>query len=355
VTPDDEQLSRWIADAAPRAPHPRATADRVLARVRRRRLEVRVALAGSLAVAAAMLLFALRPRPEVARGLKTIAGPSLLEGRTRALAAGESLTVSSGAGELRVDGAAEVQSTNGRLSVTFGKVRLRGDGARAETPPARVTALGDQAEVELDVRRTPMDKRILASAAIAATTLVGVHVLHGGARVEAQGTSAPLLLGPGDRALVGAGAPPLAVRAPHTPPTVTAARAADTSAPADPQERTPSTATIQGTGLDADQIREVIRGQLNDVKSCYEAALVDTPNLSGRIMVSMTIKAKNGKGIVDEAEVIPSEEGGDLVSPSVEQCLLGVMSRAEFPAPDGDGEVLVHYPFVLLPAAPEDE
>lgn len=115
-------------------------------------------------------------------------------------------------------------------------------------------------------------------------------------------------------------------------------------APATPAA-SPSGDAVEGV-LDREVIQDVIRTVLPDIKDCYEQALATRPDLSGRVVVEMKIKTRDGKGRVDEAEIIPSA-GDDLDSPATEHCLLQVMTRVEFPPPGGDGEVIVRYPFVL--------
>jgi hypothetical protein len=87
------------------------------------------------------------------------------------------------------------------------------------------------------------------------------------------------------------------------------------------------------------------------IKDCYEHALESNPKLAGRVTVEMKIRARDGKGKVDEAEILYDESNtDDLDSPGTEHCLLGAIAGTDFPAPRGDGEVIVRYPFVLKAA-----
>jgi hypothetical protein len=350
----DEDLTRLLAEAAPRAPA--STVDRVMAAIeRQRRRRRRLLVAGALAAAAAVFVLVLKPRPQ-----SPPAGAPVVANGLRTVEPGHPLTLELARGRATIE-RGEVRLADDALWMESGAGRLTGDGARVDTPVARLTALGADAEVEFELRRTPMDaKKTVTVAAGAAATLLAVHVLAGGARIDAAGAHTPTQLGPGDRALVASGAPPLAIRTPpaaHTPspapPTAQPARAASTSRPSQavasrerPTEtdESPSTAEVRGS-LDREAIQDGIRTLLPDIKACYETALEKHPDLQGRVVVEMKIKAKDGQGVIDEAEIIPQEGDDDLNSPSTEHCLLQAMTNARFPAPDGD--VVVRYPFIL--------
>ncbi len=266
-------------------------------------------------------------------------------------------------GRVTVEGDAEGSVRAGTLWLERGRVRLQGDGATVETPVAQVVALGADADVDVELQRRPdMGKTTTAIGGVAAVgaAVLSVYVLHGAARVEARppGSSAPTLLATGDRAIRMPGAPTLAVRASST----IAALGVDpnrtrpsTELPVDPR-MPPSMKVLndeESKGhLDKESIRASIEAVVPKVAECYENAINNHPNLSGRIIVSFKIKNVDGKGKIDEAEVIPSEGKDDLNSPSVEHCILQVVAGAEFPAPEG-GDVVVHFPFVLQP--PDDE
>jgi TonB family protein len=112
------------------------------------------------------------------------------------------------------------------------------------------------------------------------------------------------------------------------------------------QPRTPEITTgppvVKG-GLDREIIRRIIRRHLNEVKFCYEQALVTQPGLAGRVLVRFAI-APSGQVL---SSVI---ESSTLANPRVEQCTSQAVRRWEFPQPSGGGLVMVSYPFVLAPA-----
>jgi hypothetical protein len=354
-----EPIDNLIRDAMPRAP--RGIADAVEARLRAER-RTRRALAGFgvfVAAAAALVLWLLaRPAPHAPMSAwrvtsaraATVDGGALVSGQPLAVGA----VVHVGDGEARLerttatDTASVTLAANTDARVGDGAVELLAGSARLEGPEARLT--GDVAEVTtlatggaatVELRRNPMTNA--KKAALAALLTVGV--VDGGARVAAKGHD-PVLLAKNDRTMVAPKMPPLTTRAPvkltNAKKPVPAPKPAATPAPpaADPK----TTASVDGT-LDKDTIRSVIRGTLDDVRGCYEAALAENEKLSGHIMVRFTIVTKDGKGHVSEGEIQPDET--DLNAPTLQQCLLGVISSAEFP-PSVDGEpVVVSYPFVL--------
>ena len=95
--------------------------------------------------------------------------------------------------------------------------------------------------------------------------------------------------------------------------------------------------------IDKELIRRVIRGHLNDVKLCYEQAMLRVPDLAGRIMVQFVITPT---GDVNQADAQDSTMADQLV----EDCITAAVKRWQFPKPDGGGIVIVSYPFVLKSA-----
>ncbi len=92
--------------------------------------------------------------------------------------------------------------------------------------------------------------------------------------------------------------------------------------------------------LDKEVIRRVIQRHLDEVRFCYEASLVDHPDLKGRVMMQFTIAA-SGK-------VVASEVQSSTVNDArAEKCIAASLLRWEFPKPIGGGIVIVSYPFVL--------
>jgi TonB family protein len=104
----------------------------------------------------------------------------------------------------------------------------------------------------------------------------------------------------------------------------------------------PGLLTTQGT-LDKEIIRRIVRRHLNEVKYCYDQALVRQPKLDGRIVVKFTIA---GTGQVLASFV----QSTTLGSPAVEMCVANAVKRWDFPAPRQGGLAIVSYPFTFSPA-----
>jgi hypothetical protein len=103
----------------------------------------------------------------------------------------------------------------------------------------------------------------------------------------------------------------------------------------------PSEITVRGA-LDKEIIRRIIRRHINEVRFCYEQALVKKPTLAGRTVVQFTIAASG--------QVLTSVmQSSTLGSPQAESCIVQAVKRWEFPKPEGGGLVIVSYPFSLAP------
>jgi TonB family protein len=104
----------------------------------------------------------------------------------------------------------------------------------------------------------------------------------------------------------------------------------------------PGILTAQGA-LDKEIIRRIVRRHINEVKYCYDQALVRQPKLDGRMVVRFTIA---GTGHVLASFV----QSTTLGSPAVEMCVANAVKRWEFPAPRQGGLAIVSYPFTFSPA-----
>lgn len=94
------------------------------------------------------------------------------------------------------------------------------------------------------------------------------------------------------------------------------------------------------TGLDRDQIADVINRNLGQVRFCYEQGLQGSPSLNGRVSVDFTI---GGDGLVKAASV----GNTSLNSKVVEDCIVMRLKTWKFPLPQGGVDVKVSYPFML--------
>lgn len=347
-----EPIDNLVRAAMPRAP--RGIADAVERRIAARR-RTRRALAGVgalVACAAALVLWLVaRPSPTArpsawiatsGNGV-TVDGTAVRIGRPLAVGAlvhvgdgGAATLERPSAGErARVELAANTDARvgDGAIELLSGQARLEGPEARLTGEVAEVTTLGASAAATVELRRNPMMTKKTAMLA----ALMTVGVVDGGARVVAKGHE-PLVLAKNDRTMIAPKLPPLTTRA-------AAKKAAPVPAtkPKAP-DAPPPPATADGD-LDKGAFRAAVRTVLGDIKSCYEAALVDNPDLEGRFVVQMTVVNKDGKGKITDGEVQPSD--GDMNAPAMQQCVLQALSRADFP-PSLDGEpVIVSYPFVF--------
>ncbi|MDP2311191.1 MAG: AgmX/PglI C-terminal domain-containing protein [Pseudomonadota bacterium] len=103
----------------------------------------------------------------------------------------------------------------------------------------------------------------------------------------------------------------------------------------------PDTTIVMG-GLDRSQIDEVVKRGMSQIRYCYQRELTKNPALGGKVTVKFTIA---GDGSVSSAVTKTSTLG----NPAVESCINGRFLRFGFPAPKGNGLVIVSYPFLFSP------
>lgn len=94
--------------------------------------------------------------------------------------------------------------------------------------------------------------------------------------------------------------------------------------------------------LPKDVIRATVRASIADVRRCYNEGLARDPNLTGRVAIQFTI---GPQGTVTAATV----EASQLPDAEVDNCIADVIKALSFPPPQGGGNVVVTYPFVLQP------
>ena len=90
--------------------------------------------------------------------------------------------------------------------------------------------------------------------------------------------------------------------------------------------------------VDKSAIDQVIKRHMNQIRYCYQRALVNEPELAGKVTVKFVI-AKDGT--VSSAEV----KSTTMNNSTVEHCILGRFLRMQFPVPRGGGVAIVSYPF----------
>lgn len=87
--------------------------------------------------------------------------------------------------------------------------------------------------------------------------------------------------------------------------------------------------------LDKNTIRRTMRGQKPVLRACYESELLVAPDFAPSLMVSFT---------VDPAGAVSSVTVAGAERPTMEACVIGVISKMVFPSPKGGAMVQVRYP-----------
>ncbi|MBW2278027.1 MAG: energy transducer TonB [Deltaproteobacteria bacterium] len=98
-------------------------------------------------------------------------------------------------------------------------------------------------------------------------------------------------------------------------------------------------AMVKGS-LSKEVIRRIVHRHINEVKFCYEKALAQRPDLSGRVAIKFII---SGTGAVQMAAVASSTLG----NAQVENCIAQAVRRWTFPQPEGGGIVIAHHVMYL--------
>lgn len=99
-------------------------------------------------------------------------------------------------------------------------------------------------------------------------------------------------------------------------------------------------AEISGN-LEKEQIRDVVWDHIDEVRYCYNKALEQDPELTVKLVVDFTI---GEDGAVTHSAISSSDGPAELGN-----CVSAAVSSWQFPQPDGGGEVVVSYPFVMEP------
>ncbi len=95
-----------------------------------------------------------------------------------------------------------------------------------------------------------------------------------------------------------------------------------------------------GGDLERAEIEVVIKQRMGLIRRCYTRELRRNPNLQGTVKVTFVIATN---GWVKYAAVRRS----DLANQVVEECILDEMRKLRFPEPEGEGTVIVTYPFAF--------
>jgi outer membrane biosynthesis protein TonB len=98
------------------------------------------------------------------------------------------------------------------------------------------------------------------------------------------------------------------------------------------------TATVEG-GLDKQAVREVVRANIEQIRDCYNAELIEDDSVEGSTVTSFVIQPD---GSVHDAGIIES-----TMPERFDACLTQAIGSWWFPA--SDDETRVSYPFHLSP------
>jgi hypothetical protein len=112
--------------------------------------------------------------------------------------------------------------------------------------------------------------------------------------------------------------------------------------------RAAAPANVPHATLDASYIRDQMQGLIPLVAECYEEAINRKEGLAGKVVVRFTIVGDPQLGgLVADSQVV--DDKSTLNDEEARRCLQESMYAARFPAPAENGEMVVEYPFTLLP------
>jgi hypothetical protein len=96
--------------------------------------------------------------------------------------------------------------------------------------------------------------------------------------------------------------------------------------------------SVQGR-IDREAVAKVVNAHLQDVRGCYERALLRDPALAGQLVLEWTISS-GGKVTSSRTK------SATLKNSAVEACILQSLEGWQFPPARG-GAVVVSYPFLF--------
>ena len=96
--------------------------------------------------------------------------------------------------------------------------------------------------------------------------------------------------------------------------------------------------SAQGS-IDRNAVAKVINSHFQEVRSCYERALLKEPGLSGKAVLEWTISISGNVTTV-------RTKTSSLRNAAVESCILRAIKTWKFPPAKG-GSVIITYPFLF--------
>lgn len=100
----------------------------------------------------------------------------------------------------------------------------------------------------------------------------------------------------------------------------------------------------EGDTRTMDSIAALVRAHRKEARSCYEEGRKQVENLKGDLVVHFVLKPS---GEVKLAEL--NKERSTITEPSVVKCVVGVITKIQFPKSSKGLETTVNYPFNFTP------
>ena len=91
--------------------------------------------------------------------------------------------------------------------------------------------------------------------------------------------------------------------------------------------------------IDREAVAKTINAHLQEVRGCYERALLKDPGLAGKVVLEWTIGTTG-------SVVAAKTKSSTLKNAGVEGCILSALKTWQFPQPRG-GVVIISYPFLF--------
>jgi len=93
-------------------------------------------------------------------------------------------------------------------------------------------------------------------------------------------------------------------------------------------------------GLTKEEVAKVIHSHMNEIRYCYESAILADPSLAGKVLVDFKIGSLGSVATAQTAE-------NTMNNIQVGGCLVNKLRNWKFPQPRGGVQVAVSYPFIF--------
>lgn len=109
-----------------------------------------------------------------------------------------------------------------------------------------------------------------------------------------------------------------------------------------PNVAVPSGDPAVSGGLSSQEILQVVRANLDQIRNCYDQLQQRSPSAAGKLAVDWSINAQGSVSSVSIAESSISDS-------QMKGCVTSSIKRWKFPEPRGGQAVQVTYPFTFTP------